>query len=855
MRLRRFVVTLLLSLTALTFLPFKFEAYGSGLTSDLYDLLKTELQLPSNFVPFFYGAFAETPQGTLIAVNDTTTEPWRGKVYRSVDDGASWTEVLDAGALGSPPAEGIFVTNQGWIILPSGKSGDAWYVSKDDGVSWTNVPSFRVKGPLQHSWVQLDNGTLYFAPWGIDAHIWKSDDAITWTPWKNVTEIFEGCGLNVSSKWVVHAHSLTYDKYDDRWFIASGDDWEGEGTLGHVIARSEDGGVTWTFIPNHGGPTGRLVTEDCGVFFTPDGLCRDLWLFDRNNDTKDLDIARRFNLRPYGYNYAYKNGIIYVQCQSISTRHDYGVVISPDGGYTWARLKTIENTIGAILLKNGAGDYIWLFDSSDDKIYKMRALSYSEAVYLCRNNYNSQSGSTVTYEKIVGNGTDWIQFSEHGISSATLTMYGYTYENYKTNPSFETGDKTGWSITGAGGSVVTEDAYDGTYSWKSVAGSRSYLTTPTGEQQYVTVGYGACVTNSFYAISNDTVDDAFYLYVHYKNATASASYLRCLFDSATEWTRFSYGIKIPDWADRVRFFLYVLPRALTSYIDACMTEKSIEERTTAKRLDIFEPNPFFSGKLNTTNPSLEILGETYSYSGILTNGTATSTEEVTINLSGITSILNIQVSGSGLVTVRIIGTVAFETTQILIREYTNSIFEGWFYASDFTISSTNDIILMAETWANITSASLKTKRLDFAVSKASGTSTTKVYCGTMGQPISVSGATSWNYDSATKICTITATHSSIEEIMMDWTPHARGSYNLQVHVTKNGLPTNAYICIQGYENRSIFALTKFQLPYGEYTVIATCEGKTQTKTIFLSDNTCVGFNFEGPKKHGRTPWE
>ena len=70
--------------------------------------------------------------------------------------------------------------------------------------------------------------------------------------------------------------------------------------------------------------------------------------------------------------------------------------------------------------------------------------------------------------------------------------------------------------------------------------------------------------------------------------------------------------------------------------------------------------------------------------------------------------------------------------------------------------------------ASVTSWSFS-NNLTFTVSAPSGsTSTTKVYVGDKGQPTSVSGATNWSYDEATKILTITVVHSSPATITVDW---------------------------------------------------------------------------------------
>ncbi len=65
--------------------------------------------------------------------------------------------------------------------------------------------------------------------------------------------------------------------------------------------------------------------------------------------------------------------------------------------------------------------------------------------------------------------------------------------------------------------------------------------------------------------------------------------------------------------------------------------------------------------------------------------------------------------------------------------------------------------------------------MTFAIFAYSGkTTTTKVYCGDKGRPRTVSGADVWSYDSSTKICTITVTHSSEESITLDWSTPVGG---------------------------------------------------------------------------------
>lgn len=153
--------------------------------------------------------------------------------------------------------------------------------------------------------------------------------------------------------------------------------------------------------------------------------------------------------------------------------------------------------------------------------------------------------------------------------------------------------------------------------------------------------------------------------------------------------------------------------------------------------------------------------------------------------------------------------------------------------------------------------------LEFTVSAASGiTSTSKVYVGTeKGRPHKVfidnneyNEGNHWTYDGSSETLTVTWTHSSPAVVKVKWKGGGLGLFNLDVKVTKDGLPTWAYVRI-GQENRSVFATTTFQLPYGIYTVTAVCGSVTETKQVGLFSHTTVGFNFHGPKPSLDIPWQ
>lgn len=74
----------------------------------------------------------------------------------------------------------------------------------------------------------------------------------------------------------------------------------------------------------------------------------------------------------------------------------------------------------------------------------------------------------------------------------------------------------------------------------------------------------------------------------------------------------------------------------------------------------------------------------------------------------------------------------------------------------------------------LTSASYTTNQLTFNISASAGvTSTTEVYCGSHGEPTSVSGATSWSYNGASQVATVRVLHQSTETVSLRWTDYER----------------------------------------------------------------------------------
>ena len=119
-------------------------------------------------------------------------------------------------------------------------------------------------------------------------------------------------------------------------------------------------------------------------------------------------------------------------------------------------------------------------------------------------------------------------------------------------------------------------------------------------------------------------------------------------------------------------------------------------------------------------------------------------------------------------------------------------------------------------------------------------STTEVYCGSKSEPLSVSGADSWTYDSDTKICTINVVLSSAHEITLDW------RYKVYVHVTDSNssadiegatvyLSTPLWTSDSDITNSTGWALCIATAP-GTYTIHASKLNYSSNSTSIIIEN-------------------
>lgn len=87
--------------------------------------------------------------------------------------------------------------------------------------------------------------------------------------------------------------------------------------------------------------------------------------------------------------------------------------------------------------------------------------------------------------------------------------------------------------------------------------------------------------------------------------------------------------------------------------------------------------------------------------------------------------------------------------------------------------------------ANLVSVSYANNILGVSIFANTGTSNTKIYCATKGEPRNVEGASSWSYNIYNKILSLDVLHSSSKTVLVDWIVETGTSpeYTTQVEVS------------------------------------------------------------------------
>ncbi len=171
-------------------------------------------------------------------------------VFRSADNGATWTAVNNGLSSTSQGLEIEFLCTHGNYIIAA--TGAGIYRSSDNGANWTAATPY---GALYVPLVLISNGTTLFAG-GISGCFTSTDDGQTWT---SLNANFPGFTDQNPPK-------IRSFVYCDIYLYA--------GTQGKGIFRSSDNGATWVAV-NSGFGTGITLTRRTFVNMVSNGT--DVW--------------------------------------------------------------------------------------------------------------------------------------------------------------------------------------------------------------------------------------------------------------------------------------------------------------------------------------------------------------------------------------------------------------------------------------------------------------------------------------------------------------------------------------------------------------------------------------------------
>ncbi len=251
---------------------------GNNYTSDISDVWWSPdkgaawMQLTGNpgWTPRSFQGSVAMPDGGIVLVGGGTNYPpihtWND-VWRSTDDGATWTEMTANGPWVPRSWGSTVLTSDGSIVLMGGSGGpgylnDVWR-SIDNGATWTEMTANASWLPrVGLSSVGMPDGSIVmmggFAMGGKFAgnpsDVWRStDDGATWTE------------MNASGGWPGREWFCSVVMPDDSIVIMGGSNLD---TFYNDVWRSTDDGATWTEMTANAGWEPRELFSAVGM---PDG--------------------------------------------------------------------------------------------------------------------------------------------------------------------------------------------------------------------------------------------------------------------------------------------------------------------------------------------------------------------------------------------------------------------------------------------------------------------------------------------------------------------------------------------------------------------------------------------------------
>ena len=706
-------------------------------------------------------------------------------VWLSTNNGATWAKVFDDGINWSDASAVVkrnvltlFIDSSGYVFvnIARTKELDIWdlYRSVDDGNSWLIVIA-----NTRRSWHmdEASNGTLWFHTYTGPgwATIHRSvDHGATWSVFCNFTMVSEDL------------RTVAVNDYNDNeiWAATSRRVWYWNGsswTTVHYDSRSQ------SYISS-------IWFDQTYVYLGAEYLGGKKTNWRYLHAPKPNPIANWSN---YDY-YWDADKLTYVPDEHsfhglrISDIMLFGIRSQLWGswdGTRWVKIVDLGNATASDIASISQRRPIYFVDKKVGKLYRL-SITREDLVQLYYAEFLKYRGNRISQENYVAeyritNGTNDIDLTNVALDNIQASIKGLSRRNHFNNSGFEYGNTTGWTFSGTGPYSVSTDRYEGTFAL-CIEKNQIDAWGLAIWQSYTPASRGEILTLSAWVKANVTLINKVRL--GFRNQTSgtwayypgSARGLRD-FNVTTSWTRVKsyFAVNCPDVSLRAEFWA-LKDETYELLVDGLQLEKR-EVEITRQEPNIntesiehlqYQPSPYFADTLDTLSPSIRISAQTVSHAGTLTNGTASTPQNLTGIFTGAVKVWA-QIEGSGQAILCITGTRIVSVTNAVLRQrISNGVYIGRYYATPTITTDAPDFIALTNKESNVTSASCAPNKLTLAIVSFSGTaSNTLIYVGDKGKPNKVIGAASWSHNNETKIVTVDVLHSSLREISLYWTEH------------------------------------------------------------------------------------
>jgi len=686
-------------------------------------------------------------------------------IYRSMDNGVTWTKVLDGVYSGGARGWLLYVDSRDYIYATLWKAGSYFtlYRSTDHGDTW-NIIMDNIVSHWQMD--EAPNGDLY----------WNNYNNGNWSIWRS-TDQGASFSLFYYPWGITHVHRVGVAPNGWVW-IGCGDG------VSSKIERYN--GTAWSTIASGVGtqPT-AFWFDDKYVYMGPDAYS-EMWRLPLTGAWKDREAL--WKLEVYGANNWVDSGQHYGDLYAFVTSR--GQFWASWDGEHW--VKVWESSTVDEAFRMSSRRPIYFTDRTVGKLYRAN-IQKEDIIKLYYDEYNLRRGSVtnapnyVLEQRIWNGSTNYINLATVGLSNVQAQIEGLSRTNHlNLNSGFEWNDMTGWTTTGSpAGTIVSDTKAHGTYSYrvqKSESNPQMNSLTPTSPWQVMNTPKGSIVTLSFWAKASTSSVAAAQVLFWNGSGGVIGNWDNIKF--TTYWQRYNYTFISQSSTNypTMRWVLYLKQVDVTTWLDSFnwyVDQTQImygATGNTVEGISYVGTNlthvPYFEGTHNTQNPTLIISGQAVSYFGMLPNGTASSAQSLAGILSGVVQV-SANIQGSGEAILRITGTRTVYEESIILKGIKDGVYYGRCYGTFTQPTTTNDTIVVTNLQANITSLSFASKLLAFTVTSLPETnSTTIIYCGDKGKPNTVlaqDGTLVWSYNDLTKMLTLQVAHSfSPAEITFDW---------------------------------------------------------------------------------------